>query len=117
MNAWQAGNIRNCPKTLRPSGVYIETVGLENVGKLDFTGAAFSLLRSSQERHLAKGRNLFSASRRCRSKSGSSKLRIASALLLRCFAAATVVVAVEVGVEVVVEVVVGCRLTSDDIAR
>lgn len=44
MNAWQAGNIRNCPKTLRLSGVYIETVGLENVGKLDFTGAAFSLL-------------------------------------------------------------------------
>ena len=44
MNAWQAGNIRNCPKTLRPSGVYIETVGLENVGKLDFTGATFSLL-------------------------------------------------------------------------
>ena len=44
VNAWQAGNIRNRPITLRPSGVYIETVGLENVGKLDFTGAAFSLL-------------------------------------------------------------------------
>lgn len=66
---------------------------------------------------------MFSASRRCRSKSGSSKLRIASALLLRCFAAAivAVVVGVEVGVEVVVGVgavvVVGYRFASDDIAR
>lgn len=71
--------------------------------------------------HLAKGRNLFSASRRCRSKSGSSKLSIASVLLLRCFGAAIVAVAVGVGVEVAVgvgvEAVVGYRLTSDDIAR
>ena len=47
VNAWQAGNIRNCPITLSASRLYVVPGFPEEPGKLQLSSPSFLLLRSS----------------------------------------------------------------------